>query len=123
MRSLFEEVGLRLIIEKETEMVFVSKNVIVKYIRPIEETENRHSIQLEYNKVFLSWDTAWYHRTYSEEELEKNAEQLKQEIRLIEANCDKAIYLDHLMKVEGFEDWWRTDVEYIESLLSGKARD
>lgn len=123
MRSLFEEVGLRLIIEKETEMVFVSKNVIVKYIRPIEETENRHSIQLEYNKVFLSWDTAWYRRTYSEEELEKNAEQLKQEIRLIEANCDKAIYLDHLMKVEGFEDWWRTDVEYIESLLSGKARD
>lgn len=123
MHKLFESLGLKLIIQNDKEAVFVNKYIIVKYIQPTKETGNRHFIQLEYEKVFLSWESAWYRRYYTDEELAENYEKIRREIELIQVNHDKAIYIDHLMKVEGFDNWWKTNVEFIESLLDRRVRD
>lgn len=123
MREMFKRLGLKVIIENDKETVFVDKSIIVKYMQPAKETDYRHVIQLEYNKVFLGWDLAWYKRYYTDEELINNYKRLEKELEIIQANCSKAIYVDHLMKVDGFEDWWKTDVDFIETLLNERVRD
>lgn len=123
MFKLFENVGLKLIVQNDKEAVFVNEYIFLKYIKPTEETGNRHFIQVEYEKVFLCWESAWYKRYYTDEELAESFEDIQREIEIIQANHQRATYIDHLMKVEGFDSWWKTNVEFIETLLEEKARD